>query len=112
VKIDKSALVSDLAAKGLTVAEDNPNLVKIARSLGLIVDPLHSVQVVHNVPKVGQVAEPTDKSKAYLAISGGARGRDAWFPIPNGPRAHVESMALALAEFAETLPEDSDDSEE
>lgn len=100
-KIDNAAICEALAAKGLDLAEDNPNLIKVARSLGILTEPLHAVSVVHNVPKVGQVPEATDKSKSYLAVSGGARGRDAWFPVTSDrtPRQHAESLRDACEDF-------------
>lgn len=102
-------IVVALAGKGLDMAEDNPNLRTVATTLGVLVAPLHEASIVHNEGGKngqGQVTAPTDKSKSYLAITGGARGRDAWLPIPKGAKAHVASMAQALTDLAETLPDD------
>jgi len=104
-KLTNVEMCALLTAKGLTIGEDNPNLVTICRSLGVLPEILHEATVVHNVPKQGMVDVPTDKSKSYLAVSGGARGRDAWFPIPKGAKVHIASMAAALAELADSMPD-------
>ena len=108
MKLTNVAVVELIAAKGLDIEADNPNLMTVARSLGVLPEILHEAKIVHNVPKVGLVPEPTDTSKAYLAISGGARGRDAWFPVPKGAKAHLASLAEAVAELASELPDDEE----
>jgi len=108
MKLEITEIVELLEAKGLQITADNPNLMTIAKSLGVLPECLHGAKVVHNVPKVGLVDTATDKSKPYLAVGGGARGRDAWFPIPKGAKKHIASMISELTELAESLPDDEE----
>ncbi len=101
-KLTNEAICAQLLSdKGLEMNPDNPNLVKVAQSLGILTEPTHAVRLVHNVAKQGEVDKPTDKSKSYLAITGGARGREAWFPVKDGktPIEHVTEIMEACAEY-------------
>ena len=114
-KFDKASVVAQLAAKGLDMTEENPNLEKVAQSMGILTAPQHEARVISYSSKdKGEVPMGTKGSKNYLAISGGARGREAWFPVVNDSGIDTltsvrEACDLALQEIADAVEADDSD---
>jgi hypothetical protein len=93
-----------LQAKGLTVPADNPNLMTIAQSLGVLPKIHHEAKFIAWDSKgKSEVPVGTKDAKVYLAVSGGARGRDCWFPVNDRKLADVASeLITALSELAKS----------
>jgi hypothetical protein len=93
---DANQAVADLAAKGIAVEATNPNLAAIAASMG----------VTATVRRVERT-ENQKGDKQYLAVAGGARGRDAWFPVEgkdaDALRQEATEIIAGLQHFLTTL---------
>lgn len=119
-KLTNEAISELLKAKGLTVPADNPNLVTIARSLGVMPTPAFKVRAFYNVAKAkgtkeipaGKYDAPNALANGFLAIKPTDGGQDAWVRVA-GPetkltRKHVESLIEVLQETADELPADDE----
>lgn len=93
---DANQAVADLAAKGIAVEATNPNLAAIAASMGV-------------TATVRRVERTTNQKgdKQYLAVGGGARGRDCWFPVEGADadalRQEAQEIIAGLQHFVTTL---------
>ena len=105
-KMSSIEIVRALAVKGIEVSGDNPNLETIARGLGIITSPAHTAKLLAYSSKAkSEVPLGTDGANVYVSVSGGARGRDAWFPVKDAknPGATLRSIAEACIEVADAL---------
>jgi len=105
-KATRSEIVELLAGKGLDIGEDNPNLEKIAKALGVLPEVMHEAKAFRYSKDAGQVplSEEVEGTKVYLAVTGGARGRDCWFPVP-AKRTVAETAHSIMDALEELLDE-------
>lgn len=116
-KLTNAEIVKVLANKGLTLTEDNPNLLDIAKTLGVVAPPQFEVSRVYNVAKAketkelpkGKYDEPNALANGFIAIKP-LKGQAAWIRVAEPEqfvtRAHVEALAEALMDAIAEIPED------